>query len=117
MQTIRLTENDESRYSRQLDALIPFLNDRREARQRLDRIALQPAFATLRPGQAELFAALDDATLKARSVLLEAPTGFGKTGIVLEHALRQLQSGLFERCIYLTSKATGQLQTIQQLKP
>ena len=35
---------------------------------------------------------------------------------MLEHALRQMQSGVYERCIYLTSKSTGQLQTIHQLQ-
>lgn len=116
VQTIELTENEESLYRRQLNRLIPFLNDRRDARLRLDQIEIKPAFETLRDGQAELFAKLEGSALQAKTVLLEAPTGFGKTGIVLEHALRQMQAGIYERCIYLTSKSTGQLQTIEQLR-
>ena len=116
VQSITLTENEESLYTQQLDALIPFLNDRRHARLRLDQIQIQPAFEILREGQAELFSTLEDSALRSKTVLLEAPTGFGKTGIALEHALSQMKAGRFERCIYLTSKSTGQLQTIQQLK-
>lgn len=116
VQSVPLTENEESLFTQQLDALIPFLNDRRTARLRLDQIEIRPAFETLREGQADLFTQLKDSALHAQTVLLEAPTGFGKTGIVLEHALRQMQAGLYERCIYLTSKSTGQLQTTQQLQ-
>lgn len=116
LQSIALDPEDEATFTRQLDALLPFLEDRRDYRLRLQQHTLKPAFETLRDGQAELFAALDKAALRAETVLLEAPTGFGKTGIVLEHTLRQMQGGLYERCIYLTSKSTGQLETIRQLR-
>lgn len=116
LQSVRLEPDDAELLERQMDAWIPFLEDRRDCRLRLESIELKPAFETLREGQAELFAALDKAALQSKTVLLEAPTGFGKTGIVLEHALRQMQSGLYERCIYLTSKSTGQVETIRQLQ-
>ncbi|WP_269525108.1 ATP-dependent DNA helicase [Coraliomargarita parva] len=115
-QTLRLQPEHESTFEQQLDALLPFLNDRRHARVRLEDFELKPAFDQLREGQAELFETLDIAATQSRTVLLEAPTGFGKTGIVLEHALRQMKSGMYERCIYLSSKSTGQLQTIEQLR-
>ncbi len=99
-----------------LDALIAFLDDRRDRRKQLDRLEIRPAFPSLRPGQAELIQQLSSASLKSPTVLLQAPTGFGKTGIVLEHALRQMQDGLYERCIYLTSKSSGQLETVRQLE-
>ena len=116
VQNVPLSDYDAAAFERQLNALLPFLEDRRDARMRLSEVELKPAFETLRDGQAELFETLDKAALQAGTVLLEAPTGFGKTGIVLEHALRQLQNGVYERCIYLTSKSTGQLQTTQQLR-
>ena len=54
---------------------------------------------------------------RASSVLLfEAPTGYGKTGCVLEFALGQLRSGRFARLIWLTGKATGQLQVVHTLQ-
>lgn len=111
-----LNAEDEALFQQQLDRILPFLNDRRDARLRLQNICFSPAFETLREGQAELLETLHDASLKASTVLLEAPTGFGKTGIALQHALEQMKSGLFDRCIYLSSKSTGQLQTIQQLR-
>jgi DNA excision repair protein ERCC-2 len=116
VQSVPLTAEDEARFTQQLDALLPFLNDRRSARIRLNQAEIRPAFETLREGQAELFQTLEHATLQAKTVLLEAPTGFGKTGIVLQHALQQMQAGVYQRCIYLTSKSTGQLETIRQLR-
>ncbi|MGJ8650617.1 MAG: ATP-dependent DNA helicase [Opitutaceae bacterium] len=116
IQGVPLTDEDADIFTQQLDALIPFLNDRRNCRIQLADAVIQPAFTDLREGQAELFETLEKASLQSKTVLLEAPTGFGKTGIVLEHALRQMQSGLYERCIYLTSKSTGQLETIRQLR-
>jgi Rad3-related DNA helicase len=115
-QVVPLSEADERLFEQQLNTLLPFLEDRRNCQLRLQGVELQPAFETLRDGQAELFATLDHAALQSKTVLLEAPTGFGKTGIVLEHTLRQMQSGVYERAIYLTSKSTGQLETIRQLR-
>lgn len=115
VQSVPLTTEDEARFTQQLEVLLPFLNDRRQSRLRLSAATIHPAFETLREGQAELFQRLEQAALQAKSVLLEAPTGFGKTGIVLQHALQQMKAGLYERCVYLTSKSSGQLETIRQL--
>jgi DNA excision repair protein ERCC-2 len=116
VQCVPLTSEDQATFEQQLNTLLPFLEDRRNCQLCLQGLELKPAFEILREGQAELFDALDKAALQSKTVLLEAPTGFGKTGIVLEHTLRQMQSGLYERCIYLTSKSTGQLETIRQLR-
>lgn len=116
VQSVALGASEEALFTRQLDTLLPFLNDRRHCRIRLNETTIRPAFEQLRPGQPELFQTLQDSALQAQSVLLEAPTGFGKTGIVLQHALEQMQAGLYQRCIYLTSKSTGQLETIRQLR-
>jgi DNA excision repair protein ERCC-2 len=51
-----------------------------------------------------------------RFVAFEAPTGFGKTGLLLECALAELTSGRCERILYLTSKSTGQLQVVRTLR-
>jgi Rad3-related DNA helicase len=100
----------------QLDELVDFLDDRRHRRLQLDKLEIHPAFPSLREGQADLIGQLAAAATRQATVLLQAPTGFGKTGIVLEHALRRMQDGLFERCIYLTSKSSGQLETVRQLQ-
>jgi Rad3-related DNA helicase len=48
--------------------------------------------------------------------LFEAPTGYGKTGCVLEFALGQLKSGRFARLVWLTGKSTGQIQVMHTLR-
>lgn len=114
-QTIELDDEDKATVYQQLDALLPFLNDRSDARTRLQSIQTIAPFSKLREGQAELIHALEKATLQSPHILVQAPTGFGKTGIVLHHAINHMKSGFFERLIYLTSKSTGQLQTLKQL--
>jgi Rad3-related DNA helicase len=49
-------------------------------------------------------------------LFFEAPTGYGKTGCVLEYALGRLRSGRFARLIWLTGKSTGQIQVMQTLQ-
>ncbi len=116
LQSVSLDSSENIIFERQLDRLIPFLDERLGSLNRLREAQIKPAFDTLRVGQTELFQTLQNAALQSRHVLAQAPTGFGKTGIVLEHALKHMQNGLYERCIYLSSKSTGQLETIRQLK-
>ena len=116
LQSVSLDSPENIIFERQLDRLIPFLDERLGSLNRLREAQIKPAFDTLRVGQTELFQTLQNAALQSRHVLAQAPTGFGKTGIVLEHALKHMQNGLYERCIYLSSKSTGQLETIRQLK-
>lgn len=115
-QLVPLPEHSDQLLIEPLDQLLDFLDDRRARKIHLQEMPLLPAFPVLRPGQPELIQQLAHASLKSKIVLLQAPTGFGKTGIVLEHALRQMQEGLFERCIYLSTKSTGQLETLRQLR-
>ena len=135
-QTMVLTPFDEALVFHQLDALVEFLNLQLRATQRRRLLQFQPAFPALRPGQeniqADLGAALrprpparektpgDEpaATVQAAApiALFEAPTGYGKTGCVLEFALGQLRAGRFSRIIWLTGKSTGQLQVVRTLE-
>ena len=114
-QTVALTPADESSVRVQLERVVEFLNLRWTARERLRHLRFRPAFTELRPGQEETRAELTAAFQQHPVVLFEAPTGFGKTGVLLEFALGQLQSGHFERVLYLTSKSTGQIQVVRQL--
>lgn len=115
-QTIQLTTADDGLFRAQLERCTEFLDLRHRARERLRGLRYRPAFATPRPGQettqAELAALFDRRPL----TLLEAPTGFGKTGTLLEFGLGQLRSGHFDRLLYLTSKSTGQLQVVRTLQ-
>ena len=115
-QTVPLTPADDALFRAQLERVAEFLNLRLRARQRLRDLHFQSPFAVLRPGQettqVELTAAFEQHPL----VLFEAPTGFGKTGVLLEFALGQLRAGHFDRALYLTSKSTGQLQVVRTLQ-
>ena len=114
-QNVILDEDAEDIFKQQTDALLPFLNDRLNARIRLNDIVLASPFPELRDGQADLLIKLEKASLDGSHILLQAPTGFGKTGIVLHHAFTHMKKGFYERLIYLTSKSTGQIQTLKQL--
>lgn len=114
-QTITLTGADDVLFHTQLERVTEFLNLRLRARARLRNLHYRPPFATLRPGQEttgrDLAAALDAHAV----VLFEAPTGFGKTGVILELALSRMREGRFDRLVYLTGKATGQIQVTRTL--
>ncbi len=116
-QTIALTPFDEALVFHQLDALVEFLNLRLRATARRRALQFQPPFQTLRTGQETIQSDLSSVFRSLSSVLLfEAPTGYGKTGCVLEFALGQLKAGRFARLIWLTGKATGQIQVVHTLR-
>ena len=115
-QTVALGPADEALFRVQLDRIAEFLDLRLRARERLRHLRFVPPFASLRPGQETVQAQLQSAiTGRNSAILFEAPTGFGKTGVLLELALNQLRTGHFDRVIFLTSKSTGQLQVVQTL--
>jgi len=116
-QTVALRAGDEALLALQLDRIAEFLDLRLRARDRLRALQFRPAFAVPRPGQEEALADLRAALNRGdAAVLLEAPTGFGKTGVLLECALAELRAGAFERMLYVTSKSTGQLQVAATLR-
>jgi DNA excision repair protein ERCC-2 len=115
-QTIALTAFDEALVHHQLDALVEFLNLRLRATERRRSLCFHPAFSSLRPGQETIQQDLSSVLSPPSSVLLfEAPTGYGKTGCVLEFALGQMKAGRFARLIWLTGKSTGQIQVMHTL--
>ncbi|MGJ3241674.1 MAG: ATP-dependent DNA helicase [Opitutales bacterium] len=101
---------------RQLDRLTPFLDSRLEARRRRTNLHYHPAFTDLRPGQAETVRTLRKQAERFPALVLDAPTGFGKTGLALDWALEHLRDGRAERLIYLTGKSTGQRQVVDTLR-
>ena len=122
-QTIALTPFDEALVHHQLDALVEFLNLRQRATERRRSLTFHPAFESLRPGQETIqqdlqaaFGGSQISDLKSQILLFEAPTGYGKTGCVLEFALGQMRAGRFARLIWLTGKSTGQIHVMQTLR-
>jgi len=123
VQTVTLTPFDEALVFHQLDTIVEFLNLRLRATERRRALRFHTPFERLRPGQEtiqqDLAAAFDPSKIenqKPKILLLEAPTGYGKTGCALEFALKQLKSGRFARLVWLTGKSTGQLQVMHTLR-
>jgi Rad3-related DNA helicase len=129
-QTVVLTPFDEALVFHQLDAIAEFLNLQRRAAERRRHLAFRSPFPSLRIGQEtiqqDLLSAISgqpsadpDSGLRSQVsglLLFEAPTGYGKTGCVLEFALGRLHAGEFARVVWLTSKSTGQLQVVETLR-
>ncbi|HEY9154371.1 MAG TPA: helicase, partial [Opitutaceae bacterium] len=115
VQSISVTAQEENLFTVQLERVVEFLELQFRARERLRNLRFAPAFSQLRPGQETIQEDLRAALAQHSIVLLEAPTGFGKTGALLEAALGQMRTGRFSRLLYLTSKSTGQIQVINQL--
>jgi DNA excision repair protein ERCC-2 len=116
-QAVALRPADMDHLEARLACLVEFLELRLRSRERLRTLRFRPAFSEDRPGQAQARVDLRSALLEGQhAVLLEAPTGFGKTGVILECALEGLRGGHFERLVYVTSKSTGQLQVVSTLE-
>jgi Rad3-related DNA helicase len=103
-------------FDERVGELLAFAEQRRLGLERLRGLRFAPAFAEPRPGQETAAADLRAAAGRSPVVLFEAPTGFGKTGCVLEYALGELAGGRLTRAIYLTGKSTGQIQAVRQLE-
>jgi len=115
-QTVSLEAADRGAYRERLDRVAEFLDLRLRARERMRGLRFRSPFAELRPGQETVAAELRTAVRAGRSaILLEAPTGFGKTGVLLEFVLGELREGHFDRALYLTGKSTGQIQVAATL--
>ncbi len=116
-QTVALTPFDEALVFHQLDAIVEFLNLQRRAAERRRSLEFKPPFPSLRVGQETIQADLSSVLRPPSSVVLfEAPTGYGKTGCVLEFALGRLKAGEFARIVWLTGKSTGQIQVVHTLQ-
>jgi DNA excision repair protein ERCC-2 len=114
-QTITFTREDEALFETRLERFAHFLNLNLQARERRQNLTFSPAFTDLRPGQEDTQANLTRALTDKSIVAFEAPTGFGKTGVMLEAALTALKSAQCDRVVYVTSKSTGQLQVVSTL--
>ncbi len=120
-QVVAIAPCDDALFQGQLERVAEFLELRLRARERLAGLRFRPAFERLRPGQESVQAVLSAAVREtATPVAFEAPTGFGKTGVLLECALEGLRAGAFERVLFLTGKSTGQIQvgrTLEAMTP
>ncbi len=115
-QRVPLGANDDAAFQAQVERLVDFLQLRSQHLQRLRHLSPATPFSEPRPGQEEISQHLAEAAASHSVLLFQAPTGFGKTGYLLELALNQLRTGLVTRIVYLTGKSTGQLQVLHQLR-
>jgi DNA excision repair protein ERCC-2 len=114
-QTIPLERDPVKLFNEQAEHLVLFLEERLRCTDRLRALSFRPPFKSFRPGQKEAKRELER-RLHLQTLLFEAPTGFGKTGILLEFGLRRLKEGLCDRLIYLTGKATSQEGVIRHIQ-
>jgi Rad3-related DNA helicase len=96
--------------------LAHFAESRWTGRQRLEHLRLLNPFSQTRPEWLAAREQLDAAAATAPVVLLEAPTGFGKTALALDFALRRLRDGEVSRIIYVTGKNSGRIQVQRELE-
>jgi len=111
----------EAALARALDACLARLAREQELRAAWRGIAgaVRFPFAALRQGQAEILAHVEHALVNGEQLLLEAPTGNGKTAAILTPALRHaLESG---RRLFVLTAATLQqrlaVETLARLAP
>jgi DNA excision repair protein ERCC-2 len=115
-QSVSYSEADRAALAGHLDVVADFLEQRRAALLRLRTLRWTPAFAAPRPGQETIVTDLVAALGAGAPVVLAAPTGFGKTGVLLEAAFSFLRDGHADRIVYLTGKSTGQLHVLTTLQ-
>ncbi|EDY82277.1 DEAD_2 family [Verrucomicrobiia bacterium DG1235] len=115
-QTLSLDPSYDPLLVDQLDTLVDYLEAQQERLARLRSLTVRPAYAVPRPGQEHIQDDLDQAFAHSKITLLEAPTGYGKTGVAWEYAARRLAAGQCDRVLYLTSKSTGQTEALTRLR-
>ncbi|MCD8481980.1 MAG: hypothetical protein LR015_04455 [Verrucomicrobia bacterium] len=96
--------------------LLSFVEARRKTLKLRRSLVVASPFNAWRQGQETFRDDLFASATRAQVLALQAPTGFGKTGILLEYALTGLRDGLWDRILYLSGKTTGQLPVVNQLK-
>jgi DNA excision repair protein ERCC-2 len=64
-------------------------------------------FATFRPGQRQMISQVYHAVRGKEQLIVEAPTGIGKTMAAVFPAVKALGRGLIDKFFYLTAKTTG----------
>lgn len=117
VQTVTLDEAEPAyRFRRQLDQLERFLKLRGTSYDACRELPRQRPFEAWRAGQEEALNELERVRHQVPIVLFEAPTGFGKTGLALHHALEELRDGRMQRIVFLTGKSSGQAPIVRQLE-
>lgn len=115
-QIVPLSDAHQRAFRDHLHQLADYLETRRITSRSLRTLPKQAAFKKWRPGQADSSRGLKHSLASQQINLFEAPTGFGKTGIVLDAGVDLLRRGEVDRIVFLTGKTSGQLAAVQQLR-
>ncbi len=93
--------------------LISRLVDRMETIQQFQAMRdqsiakLQFPFTDIRRGQSQMMEEVYQAIVDEAQLLVQAPTGIGKTMAAIPPALKTLSQGKYDRMFYLTARSTG----------
>ncbi len=115
-QEIPLGIADEGIFYTQLEQVVQYAQENYLRRERIFACELGLPYPNLRPEQDQLLRTLQEVNRQERILTLEAPTGFGKTGIALYWALNELKSSHCNRILYLTGKTTGQWSVQREIE-
>ncbi|MDG2170971.1 MAG: helicase C-terminal domain-containing protein [Opitutales bacterium] len=99
----------------QIGSLWEYVENQKSRQSKFAKLKKVRAFGALRDGQENIQEALLQVTDLSKLAFFQAPTGFGKTGVSLEHAINQIIQGRYQQVLYLTSKSSGQHQVMKQL--
>lgn len=113
-QQIEIRSHDHEDLKRQIEAVVHFLEQMRLRYRERREIRFSSMMDHPRPGQIEVAAALEKALREVPFIGLQAPTGFGKTRLLWETALRYMETGKVDRILYGTVKNSGQEQAIKE---
>ena len=123
--SVHTIANDSGALERQLGRLVSRIGDealreeavRRERRQRAESVRFP--FASRRHGQREIESAVENALETGAHLLLQAPTGLGKTAAVLTPVLRHVLAR--DRRAFVASASTlqqrGAMETLRAIAP
>ena len=115
-QTVALGPEDLESLETHLDSLVEFLQFTAERTAVRSQLEWNSFRAHPRAGQVQASEDLASAEKTHRVVGFQAQTGFGKTRIVLEHALEAIRAGKADRILYLTGKISGQEQACTEAR-
>jgi DNA excision repair protein ERCC-2 len=116
-QTMVLSLADEGLLYTQIEALCDFLENDYRQKIRFKAVPMEPPYP-FRPEQERLWTELDAWGKQAAPAVgfLQAPTGFGKTGVCLYWGLQQLQTERYDRLVFITHKTSGAQAALRELE-
>ena len=116
VQNVPVADEDMEAFENKLLRLLDFLEERRASQRRRTQFECNLPYDSWREGQSESLESLKKKSALSPITFFEAPTGFGKTGILLSWALNRMRDGYCDRILYLTGKSTGQNEVLRTLK-